>query len=501
MRRFTSMLQKTDRDVIQSYFEDHSGLRGGYGERVVVPADEQDVIEYLGYAAAHAIPVTISGAGTGVTGGRVPFGGEILSMESMNRIGEIRTAADGTKTIVVGPGTRIQDLQAAVRSGRLMYAPDPTEKSAFVGGNVATSASGGRGLKYGSTRQHVRRLRLILSNGETLDIRRGTVFADAQGYFDLPLEHGTRRLKMPGYRSPRIKNAAGYFALPGMDLIDLFIGQEGTLGVITEIEVGLVPLIEQTMGGVAFFERREDAWSFVEEVRDISRTTKAVDALSLEYLDRNALALLRDDYPGIPSFAEAAVLFEQDATTGADDGVIDTWSGLFKKHGAPIESVWFGTTVREQETFREFRHRLPERVNAIVARNGLPKVGTDIAVPDRSFREMMQIYYDTFEACGIDHLIFGHIGESHLHANILPKNEQEFVQSKKVYGTLAERAVGFGGTVSAEHGIGKLKHHFLAKMVGPDGMREMARVKKALDPAGILGPGNVFPHELLTTVK
>jgi len=494
------MIQKTGHDIIQSYFEDHSGLLGGHAERVVIPENEREIVEYLRNAAARNVPVTVSGAGTGVTGGRIPFGGDVLSLEALNSIGEVLTAPDGSKTISVGPGVRVQQLNEAVQPMGLMYPPGPTEQSSCIGGNAATNASGSRGLKYGSTRKYIRRLNLVLSNGETLSIRRGEIRAAADGYLAIPISSGSFRLKIPGYHVPRIKNAAGYFSAPGMDLVDLFIGQEGTLGVISEIEVALVPMIKRTFGGIAFFGSREKAWAFVEEVREVGRTSKMVEALSLEYFDHNALCLLRGDYPQIPAFAAAAILFEQDVSGCDEDHAMNAWGALLEKHGAPLESVWFATTGREQEAFRDFRHRLPERVNEIVKRNRLPKVGTDIAVPERAFKSMMQAYDEEFGPCGVDYLIFGHIGENHLHANILPKSENEYARSRELYGRLVERAVRFEGTVSAEHGIGKLKHAFLEKMVGPEGMREMARVKKSFDPALILSPGNIIPRELLATV-
>ena len=155
----------------------------------------------------------------------------------------------------------------------------------------------------------------------------------------------------------------------------------------------------------------------------------------------------------------------------------------------------------DQQSFREFRHALPEHVNEIVRKHRFPKTGTDIAVPDAHFEEMMRFYEATLEASGIRHLVFGHIGESHMHANLLPSTEAEFHRSKQLYLELAEKAIALGGTVSAEHGIGKLKHAFLEKMVGEKGIKEMTAVKKALDPACILGLGNIFPSAVLLQKK
>jgi len=223
----------------------------------------------------------------------------------------------------------------------------------------------------------------------------------------------------------------------------------------------------------------------------------AIDAMSLEYFDRHALELLKDDYPLIPDFADAAIFFEQ-CTDNVDEAVLlDEWARVLTGHRASLESAWFATTAKDQQKFREFRHRLPEKVNEIVRKNKFPKTGTDIAVPNGNFRDMLLFYEECFKSSGIRYLVFGHIGESHMHANLLPATEAEFIKSKQIYLELVEKAINLGGTVSAEHGIGKLKHPFLEKMVGEKGLREMAALKKVFDRACILGRGNLFPENYL----
>lgn len=480
------MLLKTDPSIIASYFEDHSGLRGGTADLVCFPERDDDVAAFLRESSEKKRPVTIAGAGTGVTGGRVPFGGAVLSLELMNRIIDVRSNADGTGTAVVDPGVAIQALKAAADEQGLMYAPDPTEPTAWIGGNVATNASGSRGYKYGPTRRYVQALRVVLSTGKILNIRRGQFTAD-----NYVIHHPAFTLQAPRYRLPNIKNAAGYYAAPDMDLIDLFIGQEGTIGVITRIEVGLLPARRDILAGIAFFHEERSSWGFVQAARH------AVDALSFEYFDRFSLDLLRGDYPNIPAAARAAIYFEQEVSPETTDAAVEQWHRLLTAAGARMDEVWFSAHPGEQKLFREFRHALPEKVNEIVKRTGLPKVGTDIAVPAACFEPMMNAYRTAFESSGMQHLIFGHIGECHLHANILPSTEEQYVRSRVLYQRLAAAAVELGGTVSAEHGVGKLKHPFLEAMIGRDGMREIARVKAALDPACILGRNNIIPDSLL----
>jgi D-lactate dehydrogenase (cytochrome) len=487
------MIIKTDPDVIQSYLEDESGLLGGRAEEASVPENAGEIPGYLLSRAQKKIPVTVSGAGTGVTGGRVPMGGALLSTEKLNRILSLKKISPAEARMTLEPAVTVKDLKAAALAEGWMYAPDPTEQSSWIGGNVSTNASGSRGLKYGSTRNYIKRLKAAFTNGETLDIPRGKYKADSTGRLAVPFKKQLN-IKLPEYKLPAIKNAAGYFNYPGADLLDVLIGSEGTLCAVTEVEVALLPAVRKTIGGIAFFTKRETSWEFV---NSSLAAGSGLAPLSLEYLDKNALELLRPDFPHIPAAADSAIFFEQETTEEGEEAAIAGWGKLLESYGAQVENVWFSATQKDQESFREFRHRLPEKVNEIVKTNKLPKVGTDIAVPRRNFPEMMRVFNDTLANSGMRHLIFGHIGESHMHANILPASEEEYRKSRELYIGFVDKAVALGGTASAEHGIGKLKHVFLEKMVGKNGILEMVELKKAFDPAAILGRGNIFPKELL----
>jgi D-lactate dehydrogenase (cytochrome) len=478
------MLIKKDKSIIQSYFEDQSGLTGGSAESVYIPENEKEISDLLKEASSKKTPITVSGAGTGVTGGRIPFGGIVLSLERFNNITDITATS-----AVAQAGVTVKDLKTKVKEKGLMYCPDPTEQNSFIGGNVSTNASGSRGFKYGPTRNHIKRLKVVLSTGDILNIERGQHFADSSGNLEIT---SNLKIKLPKYILPNIKNAAGYYNRPGMDLIDLFIGQDGTLGIITEVEVILKPMVEKIFSGIAFFPKEELSWNFVTEAKK-----DVPGLLSLEYFDKNALELLKGDYPQIPDFAKAAIFFEQDISGLNEDTTLDDWAKLLENYNAPQDKAWFATSNKDQEGFREFRYHLPEKVNEIVRRNKLPKAGTDIAVPENGIREMLVFYKEKLEASKIPHLIFGHIGENHMHSNFLPQTQAEQNMSRKIYIELVEKALSLGGTVSAEHGIGKLKHIFLEKMLGKSGMQEMAALKKSIDPACILGIGNIFPKELL----
>jgi D-lactate dehydrogenase (cytochrome) len=214
-------------------------------------------------------------------------------------------------------------------------------------------------------------------------------------------------------------------------------------------------------------------------------------------MDARALDLLRPQFPNLPASARACLLLEQEFDTGAEEARLAAWSDFFTAWRLPEDRIWFAQDTPGREHLRQFRHALPEAVNTLVRARGFRKVGTDLAVPEAAFPDMLRIYRTLLQASGLEYLVFGHIGECHLHINVLPRTSGEYHQARSLYETLATEAVARGGTVSAEHGIGKIKHHFIRIMVGDEGLREMARVKRALDPSLILNRGNIFPESLL----
>ena len=471
-------------DEIQSYLSDASFIRNGYADRVVFPESIEEVSEILVAANRDLVPVTVSGAGTGTVGGRVAFGGIVLATDKLNRIKSI-VGEEGYA--VVEAGVILSDLQRAVDQEGLLYPPDPTERGCFIGGTVATNASGARTFKYGPTRNYIRRLKIVLASGEVVDLRRGEVRADAAGRIRV----GGIEVKLPSYRMPVTrKNASGYFVVPEMDAVDLFIGSEGTLGVICEVETKLLPKPEGLISGVVFFADEADVLALVASVRAYG------DARALEFFDRESLRFLREKYPTIPDEAVGAVFFEQEITESSEEPVLNEWLRLLDQHHALADS-WFATNEQDQAKLREFRHQLPVLMNEWFARYNQRKVSTDMAVPDEAFPGLFDLYRNTLRDSGLRYTIFGHIGDNHVHVNILPRDDNEGVHARELYVQFLKYAAGVGGTLSAEHGVGKLKRDYLRLFYTDDQLREMAAVKRAFDPNGILGRGNIFSEELL----
>ena len=511
------MLTKSNPEEIQSYLSDASHMLDGEADRVVFPESAEKVADILRVATANGTPVTISGAGTGTVGGRIPFAGIVLATDKFDQIRSFARNDQGGGSAIVEAGVRLSDFQRFAESNGMFYPPDPTERSCFVGGTIATNASGARTFKYGPTRNYIERLKIALATGEVIDLRRGELHADSHGFLSIPISSatpsanagGSERVieaQLPSYQMPQTrKHAAGYFVSPGMDLIDLFIGSEGTLGVILEAELKLLPKPESLLSGVVFFGSGENLLEFVKEARMRSvisqsadaQRAKAIDARALEYFDRESLGFLRQKYSTIPESAAGAIFFEQEIDSANESAVMQDWLTLLETHDALVDDSWFATNEQDQAGLREFRHALPVLMNEWFARHRQRKLSTDMSVPDEAFANMLAFYENTLVNSGLRYTIFGHIGDNHVHVNILPRTDDEALKAREIYLQFVTRAVEVGGTISAEHGIGKLKREYLRLLYSDDHLREMAAVKRAFDPACILGRGNMFSEEYL----
>ena len=516
------MLTKTKPDEIHDFLGDASYLPGGFTSEVVFPESAEEVAQVLAKATRDKTPVTVSGAGTGTVGGRVPFGGIVIATDRLNHIKRVARDENGGRAVAEG-GVRLIDLQRAVEADGLLYPPDPTERTCFLGGTIATNASGSRTFKYGPTRNYVERLKIALATGDVIDLRRGELRAQSDGRVTIPLSSGgTIDAKLPTYQMPKVrKHASGYFVAPGMDVIDLFIGSEGTLGVIVEAEVRLLLKPEGLLSGVVFFDGEEKLLGFVRESRERSLGSRGssptvregsggnptvregafLDARALEYFDQESLTFLRQKYATIPEQAVGAVFFEQEINPATEESLMNEWLELTERHQALGDQSWFATNEQDHAKLREFRHALPVLMNEWFAKYKQRKVSTDMAVPDDSFAEMLNFYRDALRGGELRYTIFGHIGDNHVHVNILPRDEAEAAKAREIYRSFIHRAVALGGTISAEHGIGKLKREYLREMYGDQHLREMAALKRAFDPAGILGRGNMFDEEYLSVVS
>ncbi|MEM4735652.1 MAG: FAD-binding oxidoreductase [Candidatus Thorarchaeota archaeon] len=510
------------------YLDDESHSFDGKADMMFFPRSEQEVVAVLKYASDRGIPVTVQGARTGLTGAAVPLGGIVLNLEKMNRILYMDYLEDkNTYSICAEPGVLLEDLVKAVVSKTLRgiesngtaknqdalrrfmqdqdlysFPVDPTETTAWLGGIVACNASGARTFRYGAVRDWVRHLRVALINGDVLDIERGRVHAE-DGRFEITLSSGeTLSLNVPSYKMPRTKNAAGLFARQDMDLIDLFIGSEGILGVITQVELILEKLPRNIMTVMAFFPTEDDAVEFVVDAR---RQDSPIVMNFLEYFDSNAIRMIREKagsagikVPALRDDTNAIVFFEFSYEEEEMEEKVMALEEMLNRHNSSSESSWAGLDRTELEKMKVVRHFVPETINALIAKrkqqfHEVHKIGTDMAVPDEALREYLRFYKDVLDSQGMEYVIFGHIGNNHLHVNMLPRDNDEVKRGMDNYLLFAKKAVELGGTVAAEHGIGKLKRDFLRVMYGDKGIAEIQAVKSVLDPRWLLNRENMVP--------
>lgn len=486
------MIVKNNPDEIQSYLSDASNY-SGFCDAVYFPETENEIAGLLKYANENKIRVTISGNGTGLTGSRVPEGGIVISLEKLNKIIELNEAE---KYVIVQSAVLLKDLQDYVEENKLFYPPDPTERNCFIGATVATNSSGARTFKYGPTRDYVIGLRIVLPVGDILNIERGQFKASSYEALFTTESGKIISFELPQYHMPSTKNTAGYFCKENMDMIDLFIGSEGTLGIITEIKLKLIDLCEEVLSCVIFFNDENNALNFIDEAREFSKKNNLMDARGLEFFDEYSLNFLQKDYPNIPKTAKAAVWFEQELNDDSDN-ITNSWLELISKHSGLEEESWIAVDKKEQEKFKDFRHAISWKVNEYITQRGLKKVGTDVAVPNEKFREFYDWCKRKVKNANLNYVVYGHFGNSHPHLNMLPENQEEYASAKQIYSEICAEAVRQHGTVSAEHGIGKLKRDYLLIMYGEEVIKKMAQLKLVFDPEKILSIGNIFNEKYL----
>ncbi len=515
-------------DTYALYLDDESHSFDGKADEIVFPSTEAEVAAIMKAAFEAGTAVTIQGGRTGLTGAAVPLGGLAMNLEKMTDLLYMNyTKDEEVYSIAAEAGVTLEDLVRVVSTRSLnslensgteqqqsalssflgetdifTFPVDPTEMSAWLGGLVACNASGAKTYKYGAIRNWVYRIKVVLANGDILDINRGDVISE-NGKFVITLSDGSDvEVDVPTYEMPKTKNAAGLFAKPDMDLIDLFIGCEGILGVITLVELGLTKLSENIMTVMAFFPSEDDAVNFVYDIR---APDSIVRMDFIEYFGPYAIEMIKEKassagitVPAMKDDTKAIVFFEFSYTEEQMEEMIMALEETLNKHNTSSESSWAGLDRTELEKMKTVRHFVPETVNGLIAQrkakyHEVHKIGTDMAVPDEALRDYLKFYRSTLEEQGMEYVIFGHIGNNHLHVNMIPRNNEEVEQGMNNYMMFAKRAVELGGTVAAEHGIGKLKRAFLEAMYGPEGISEMQTVKKALDPKWIINRGNVVP--------
>lgn len=454
-----SVSLSSDKSVREAYSADASGLHL-IPELVTRPRSIEEVVEVLRQANADKKAVTCAGAQTSTTGASITDNGVLMSLRAMDRISAVD---EHTRTIKVGPGALVGDIKRAAAAVGLLFAPDPTsEEESTIGGAIACNASGARTYKYGATRRHVKALKVVMANGDTADFR----------------------------RSDLEKNTVGYaFA---HDPIDWFIGSEGTLGIVVEAELALLPLPHRVVGIAIFFKVEQEALKFVVTTRE----SLTVTPRCIEYFDNQALEIARAGaQEGMVPAGAMAMIYVEEEVVDDFESTLGRWGELLESHASDFDPIVFDGESRLREA-RKLRHSVPSTMNELGASHrhaGGRKVSTDWAVPYRKVGEAIRIARTLATDYGVEQaVIYGHAGNGHPHQNFIARTSGELATIEEVVEQTLKRVLALGGTVAAEHGIGKIKRRWLPLQMNGLQIAMMTAVKRELDPLGILAPGNIL---------
>ena len=455
-----------DADVRLAYARDASGLEL-IPEAVARAATTSDVVDVVRAAAGEGMSVTAAGAQTSTTAASIVDRGVLLSMRGMARVLDI----DPVERVArVEPGVIVGVLNEELAPLGLRFAPDPTsEHEATIGGAIACNASGARSLRYGATRAHVRAVRVVDSAGELLTFRRPN------------LE----------------KNTVGFHI--AQDPVDWIVGSEGTLGVVVEAELALVLLPAQEVGLAIPFDSERAALAFVVAAREEGGRSSGRRPQCLEYFDREALAIARDEVTSSRWMDGASALIYLEQAIDAGDSLDDklaSWLALAESLGSTANDIDVYADAPAIRAARRFRHAVPSFMNERGSARrtfGGRKVSTDWAVP---YRQLANALDAARRAADAQHVAppvcYGHAGNGHPHENFIAQDADELARINAAVGETINYVLALGGTVAAEHGLGKLKRHWLSVQLSPLQLELMRSLKHLLDPRCMFAPGNVF---------
>jgi D-lactate dehydrogenase (cytochrome) len=484
--------------VDPKYLSDAAHFPGGYAEGIVVPQAVSEIPEKVRGARS----LLVIGGQTSLTGGATPMGEVVLSTEKLTRVLEV-----GEGFIHVEAGVSVAAIDEALKPRNAWFPPMPTWAGAFAGGIVATNAAGPATFKYGSVRRWVEALTVVLADGSELTVRRGV--AKASSYVPIPTYH------MPDV----VKRSAGYHAEPEMDLIDLFIGSEGTLGVITTVTFRIVSPRPTSALVLVPCRSETAALALVSELRRLP------EVAAIEHMDRRSIDILHEDgadrknHVTLPDETDLVMLvqlelppgttgssaydeIERAFSSGMEGGALARFCLLLATHDVfdDAEMALPGSTRRAEQLLK-LREAVPEGVNQRVGTaqrtidGRISKTAADMVVPFERFGEMMEIYREGFASRGLDAAVWGHISDGNVHPNVLPRSYADVERGREAILMFGREVARLGGCPLAEHGVGRnsVKQELLRQLYGDTGIEEMRAVKRALDPGWKLAPGVIFP--------
>jgi len=438
----------TDRASLLAYSYDATPQYQALPDGVVAPRNTEEVAQVVRLCNAEHIPIISRGSGTNLCAGTTPLkGGIVLVFRHLDKIIEID---EENLTITTQPGVTTQEVSEAAEEVDLFYPPDPGSMHVSqIGGNIAENSGGLRGLKYGVTRDYVLGLEIVLPNGDI--IRTGGKLT---------------------------KDVAGY------DLTRLYVGSEGTLGIITEATLKLIPQPDTKQTMLVLYESLESAAETVSAI-----IANRMIPATLEFLDQSTAQVVEDFAQiGLPTHAQAVLLIEQDGAQDVVKQEMNTIAELCRENGAIEVSV--------AQTAAEAERLMTARRSALTALSRLKPttILEDATVPRSKIASMVLFIQETAKKYDLNICTFGHAGDGNLHPTCLTdvRDQKEIDRVELAFEEIFEKAVELGGTITGEHGVGVMKLPYLHLKVGDAGIEVMRQIKQAIDPNNIMNPGKIF---------
>lgn len=465
------MIYKNNSDEFTSYLSDSSNYKG-FADELYVPETSYELERIITDCGKKNVNITIRGAGTSTTGASAPNGGVIISMEKLNKVIDFNLS---NKTIIVQSGISLNELDNFLSPFGLYLPVDPTEKNATIGGNISTNASGAKSYKYGSIYNHIEQIKLYSLNK------------------DLTLNNNTYDIDKT-CNKPILKNASGYL----LDNNNGFLfSSEGTLGVITEVKIKLSVKPENSIMFLIFFDNYNDLLKALSSIKSSNADEKnkskvLLDPCSIEYFDKYSMELLYKGIPNLPQNAICALWIEQECSNEAMGELIELWFYYLTNIIPMVNDTITFIDESSKNKFIILRHSIPEYINEKISIYGTNKIASDTAVPEINFEEHFNFINNIAENQKLESYTFGHIGNSHLHCNFIPKLINDVIYANKLVEQINLNAISLNGTISAEHGIGKIKNQYFKQMISKEIYNNMIKIKKKFDPKLIFGDGNIF---------
>ncbi|WP_065411969.1 FAD-binding oxidoreductase [Pseudobacillus wudalianchiensis] len=444
-------------NLAERYSYSYDASFGEYLPEIAVqPISAEEISQLVKLANKYRIPVYPRGAATSLSGGPLPVkGGMVLDMTRLNK----KLVIDRENLLaIVSPGVITADIHKKAEEAGLFYPPDPSSSNvSTIGGNLLENSSGPKGLKYGTTKEYVIGLEVVTPTGEIIHTGGKTV-----------------------------KNVTGY------DLTRLIVGSEGTLGIVTEAILRLIPKPQARKTLLASFDRLVDSGHAITHI-----LSAGVLPSAMELMDNACIRAVENFSPsGLPLDAEALIIVEVDGHPTALKEEIKRCESICLQAGATNVRV----AQNEEERMSIWKAR--KMVSPAITQIGPTKISEDATVPRSQIPAMMERLKEIRETYQLNLVVFGHAGDGNLHPNIITdkRNIEEMKRVEDAVSEIFEAAVSLGGTLSGEHGIGTLKAPYMEMELGKDGLMMMKKIKEAWDPHNILNPGKIFPEHGQTKV-